>query len=306
MFVPCHDIRTVLSNLAENPNDANVSAFLSCLGSYPIDIWEDYLDSHILSRPQANPSANIINYRALSAMLVPNTLFEWVSWLKALPKKTKLKESLAFQEFIWLASQADKLAHKNLRKIIDFGISELLCELTNSYVSEKDYQNIEWLLIKERKQNIWYDEFNNYANVFIHQLPQILYKPRDTNNYSDYFYHQVTGTLRFLINSGWEQTRSEYENLAKLFARGKHHELSAVFYQISTASVPQDVLSNMTQMDLYKIPDAIPLSRKRSFWDKLWRVLRHLAFIKYILLFFLIIMLSFAIGFIAFNMIFAG
>jgi hypothetical protein len=297
------DIKIVLTNLVQNPNSQNISEFIYFLETQPIDIWENCLDNHLINRSQTNPSSDAIIYRALFAVLVPSTVVEWLLWLKSLSNKRKIQESLAFQEEIWDASQQRKKAYNNFRTLIDAGISELLCELTTSYVSEKDYENITWLLVKEKKRNIWYTRFRDYTNIFLHEIPKIASDKQQIS--PDYFHLQVAGTLSYLQQLEWQKTRSEYENLAKLFEKSKNYELSAIFYQISTGSVPSSVFSQMTQIDLYKIPDNIPLSRKRSSGDRIWRILRHLLFVKYILLLVLVIIFFFVVGFLAFHFIFS-
>jgi len=185
-------------------------------------------------------SPQMVRLITLRAIVIPETILEFLIWLNVKPGK-KLDEnqtvSLEFQKAIVSDSLKDKL--------ID-GIKFLLPELLN-HPLQISPESTYWLL--GESESAWYlcrrefiqeisDNLQSiYDNHKSHQkqknigLPEVLRKI--ANNSS-----------RIYSNSSSIQLE-EYINFAKLFSDLKEYSLSAYFYQISRGKVPKDIFQKV-------------------------------------------------------------
>jgi hypothetical protein len=265
--VPYDEIRKLLIGIANNPNNSKKNVeLLCCLETFSPEIWESCFDQETVAQVQANPLVNIVRYKALVAMLVPTSVPGWLPWVKA---QKIAQESLVFQEEIWETSQQNKNARENLRKLIRAGIAQLLCQLTLPGVSEDTYENVKWLLVKQQRENVWHDRFRSYSKDIFDNLRSLCLE--DPNKQGNIFYCLLAQTLKELDKQEWTSTRPEFLKIAKLIERYENYELAAVFYQISSGSVPQNVRSKMSKIDEQYITEYIPLRKPpgNSFFPNL-------------------------------------
>lgn len=254
---PIEDIRKLLISIANNPsNNQKIVELLSCLGIYPPNVWESCLDKETIAQAQNSPLVNIVNYRALAALLVPKLVPEWLSWIRA---QKITKESLIFQEEIWETCRQNATARENLRSLIRGGIAQLLCELTKPTISDTTYQNIEWLLVREQKENVWHDRFRTYTNDIVDRLESLISKNPD--EHQDDFYALLGETLKKLEKASWNSTYPEFLRIAKMIEKYEKYELAAVFYQISSGGVPNNVWGAMSRVDSQAITEHLPLKK---------------------------------------------
>lgn len=265
------DIRDLLVNIAQNPsNNRRLIELLDHLETYPLTVWENCLSESMLGTLKAQSSsvdvnANTVNYRALVAMLVPSYAYAWISWLRSLNNRQYAQNSLEFQEDIWESSRKNPKANDKLRTLIRIGISQLLCELIREDISDTDYQNIEWLIARQTRQNVWYSRFKSYTRDIFKYINDSF--PKNLENPNDNFYALLTISIKELEKQGWSTTYPQYLKVAQLVEKYDYCELAAIFYQLSTGCVPGDVWNRTSKVDLDDIAETIPLKRE-SFLDK--------------------------------------
>jgi len=219
-------------------------------------------------------SPQMVRLTTLRAIVIPETLQEFLAWLN-IQKSKKPDEhqtvSLEFQKDIRPLFPQEQLTK---------GINYLILNLLNKEIS---VDCAYWLLTtdgsawvyaqKEFISDVKYD-LQLMDNYFIGQ-----YENGFSDNFFDFFkcHKQVWTSLI----SNWRSIQQgnhkskEYQPLAELFARLKEYNLAAYFYQVSQGHVTNDLFYNMTYEKYLRLnPNGDKLS-KILFYEVNYQKLRN-------------------------------
>ncbi len=254
-----HKIKECIKNIA---NDQNVEENLLKLADY----LESYSTSHwnwaqiIDNTFKTNNTKSAAKYQALLVLLNPQeNVYFWLSWLTNPNNSNWADASLKIQSQLLKVckdNQNDN-AYKYLSLCILRCISLLLVKCLSHNINDREYQNIEWLLVDSK--NVWSSQFKTYAINLTSQL-----KCQDPNDAKDQFYEPVLNMLNLwksqLTHNKPPQVYKEYSTIARLVEKIGNYTLSAFFYQLSEGSVPTNVY------DLVHL-QIIPLTRSEKASD---------------------------------------
>jgi len=237
--------------------------------------WKSYFDdqgaSQAISQRMYNP--NLVRLLTLRAIIIPNTLPEFLGWLQVRSKeKEHYQTSLNFQHEILrkISKNFPKLANKVMA-----GVKLIIPHLLEQ--PELLAPTI-WLL-GSNNSGIWASLYSNEVKPKIeHDLSLMSDLAGDTKNVKKqlksniFSSSEITGLVedltpilesqRFALVPQWEQIwkqikefwlpnkvkpLGQYLPLAKLFEQLRDYKISAVFYQIATGSVPNSVFKKVTK-----------------------------------------------------------
>ncbi|MFB2968602.1 hypothetical protein ACE1CD_06495 [Aerosakkonema sp. BLCC-F183] len=267
-------VRGILDEFAQNPSPETAKGVVECLsGEYE---WEKIFSVKD-GETQNNIPVELVRYKALEPILVPDRLWEWLSWVSK--NKKYQKNSIESQKILGNFIKSRPINHEQFVNFIHRGISRCLVELTNS---NKQYdRSIKWLLIQE-KDSLWKINFKDYSNKLLQKLEKIANNQTDqikTNE--DIFFTKVFSALEEWKNDKEKQKKPEFRSIAKLL-RSVEPTLSALFYHLSQKSVPQDVNRKSNRVLVNKLLDVSKKTSKKSKINPL--VIMNLISISFIII----------------------
>ncbi|MDB9540886.1 hypothetical protein NWP22_09970 [Anabaenopsis tanganyikae CS-531] len=178
-------------------------------------------------------SSSSVRLITLRAMVIPETLPEFLKWLNIQPGKQPSEyhnTSLQFQGAI-----GDYFPQEQLAK----GIKLLLPKLLQKHISP---ESINWLLLKGGAWAVFRHRFINdvrYDLELIHQQSDTDAKQFDNLNFPQKIWQELIMCREFVIYDSYKL--SYYKPLAQLFELLQEYDLSAYFYQVSDAIVSKKV-----------------------------------------------------------------
>jgi hypothetical protein len=182
-------------------------------------------------------SPQMVRLITLRAMVIPETLPEFLTWLNVKGGNYSDENqtvSLNFQAAI----------HKEFPKEqLSAGITFLLPHLLNQQITPEAFN---WIFIKYRAWDVCKNEFINnvrYDLEIIAKCCQSRQKPNQSTIESLKYQNRIWAKLINYwpsIFQGYYQV-DDYKPLAQLFEILQEYVLSAYFYQVSEGSVPKDV-----------------------------------------------------------------
>ena len=178
-------------------------------------------------------SSSLVRLMTLRAMVIPETLPEFLEWLNIQPGKQPSEHhntSLQFQGAI-----GDYFPREQLAK----GIKLLLPKLLQKHISP---ESINWLLLQGSAWAVFRHRFINdvrYDLELIHQQSNTDVKHFDNLNFPQKIWQELIMCRQFIIYDSYKL--SYYKPLAQLFELLQEYDLSAYFYQVSDAIVSKNV-----------------------------------------------------------------
>ncbi|QOV23982.1 hypothetical protein [Anabaenopsis elenkinii] len=184
----------------------------------------------ITEKIYSSPLARLMTLRAI---VIPETLPEFLGWLNIQPGKQPSEyhnTSLQFQGAI-----GDYFPQEQLAK----GIKLLLPKLLQKHISP---ESINWLLVKGSAWAVFRHRLINdvrYDLELIHQQSDTDAKQFDNLNFPQKIWQELIMCRQFVIDDSYKL--SYYKPLAQLFELLQEYDLSAYFYQVSDAIVSKNV-----------------------------------------------------------------
>ncbi|MFM6530034.1 MAG: hypothetical protein ACKPIB_17345, partial [Dolichospermum sp.] len=188
-------------------------------------------------------SPQMVRLITLRAVVIPETMLEFLSWLNIKPgQKTDDNQtvSLEFQKAIRPALPKDKLANS---------IKCILPELLNES-SKITPEAIAWLL--KSNDSVWASGCKDFINDVLYDLQLIFESLKGKNpNLSSLYkcdpqtWARLDSYKRLIYSSHAPHKLEEYTGFAKLFENLEDYPLSAYFYQVSQCIVPKRVFEKL-------------------------------------------------------------
>ncbi|TAE59104.1 MAG: hypothetical protein EAZ87_10775 [Nostocales cyanobacterium] len=183
-------------------------------------------------------SPQMVRLITLRAVVIPDTMLEFLKWLNIKPgqKSNDTQQvSLEFQKAIRAGLPKDKLANS-----IKFLLPELL-KKSSSITPEA----VCWLL--KSNDSVWASSYQEFVNDVIYDL-QLIVNSLKTNVDLSSSYKcdpQVWATFNkyknLIYSTHANHNLEEYTPFAKLFEQLGNYELAAYFYQVSQGLVPKKI-----------------------------------------------------------------
>ncbi|WP_234419718.1 hypothetical protein [Nodularia spumigena] len=184
-------------------------------------------------------SPQIVRLMTLRAMVIPETIPEFLTWLNVKAGKNPDEHqtiSLNFQSAIGKQFPKDKLTE---------GIKLLLPKLLQGEITPELFH---WLFIKDRAWDVCRSEFINDVRYDL----QLIYNhfnsgqqthtfPFDDLKFQKFTWQKIIGSWRSISAASGYYQLDNYLPLAQLFKQLDQYDLSAYFYQVSERKVPKDV-----------------------------------------------------------------
>ncbi|MDB9445467.1 hypothetical protein [Anabaena sp. CS-542/02] len=199
--------------------------------------WEALFDGQGASTAitQRNYSPPLVRLITLRAIVIPETLPEFLKWLNVQSGKQPSEAesiSLQFQGAICEYFPKEKLGA---------GIKLLIPYLLKEEISP---ESIQWLFIKGRAWAVCYSQFIkdvHYDLEVIHQQSKVYTNTKDFDSlkFPLDIWQELISSWNGIISGYYKLT--DYEPLAELFELLEKYDLSAYFYQVSNGEVPKDV-----------------------------------------------------------------
>jgi len=219
-------------------------------------------------------SPQMVRLVTLRAMVIPDTLPEFLGWLNIQGGKNKLDEnqtaSLEFQSAIRNLFPKDKLAD---------GIEFLLPKLLKGQITP---EAIHWLLMV--KGSAWVScrsQFINDVQTDLKLITNHLSSPQKSSNLASESLQCGSETWQKLISS-WQfirqgDSQDYYQPLAELLEQLGEYQLAAYFYQISQGRVPKNVFINaFSNSHSYTTSDlGLKLQREITATERIWEFLEN-------------------------------
>ncbi|GAB1543734.1 hypothetical protein NUACC21_64100 [Scytonema sp. NUACC21] len=250
-------LKSLLDNIASLGEKVTKTEFLNLLSFLQnhsiIDLKKEDL---IESQRDLNTKSNFTNvYRSLLALLGFEKIYEWIHWLKKLDHKSDIDFALNIQWAVFeLSKKSDyKQANIQLKNKIFQGISQLLTQALKVTKETPEYQNIQWLFFK-KSNSVWSQNFKAYTKALVDQLM----KNEGISNGGE-FYQKILVDLNEKKYQQQQRVKLYpiYKSPALLTRKVGNNTLAALFYQLSSGSVPQEVYENVDV-------DIIPLTLKQK------------------------------------------
>ncbi|RUT02387.1 hypothetical protein DSM106972_058650 [Dulcicalothrix desertica PCC 7102] len=195
-------------------------------------------------------SPQMVRLITLRAMVIPETLPEFMDWLNFKGNKSKLDDnqtiSLDFQKAIQGKFPTDGLTK---------GIKLLLLELLNNKITPESIY-----LLLMIKGSAWHSCCKEFTNDVFDDLQLIA---KHVKPISVDFKCQAETWNSLTYN--WSSIKSnyfscsQYKPLAQLFEQLKDYRLSAYFYQVSTGEVPKYIFKKISKAHQRKIEEELGL-----------------------------------------------
>jgi hypothetical protein len=189
-------------------------------------------------------SPQMVRLITLRAVVIPDTMLEFLSWLNIKPgQKTDDNQtvSLEFQKAI-----NSYFSQKNLADAIKFLFTQLLKE-----PAPISPESLSWLL--NTNNSIWQSCRHEFINDVLYDL-QLIYEHQNNINITSNFSSQplkfqveiwknLINYWRYIYKSNYKL--KQYNSFALLFENLGENSLAGYFYQISEGVVPKDLFSKV-------------------------------------------------------------
>ncbi len=194
---------------------------------------------------QKNYSLPVVRLMTLRAIVIPETLPEFLKWLNVQSGKQPSEAestSLEFQVAIRQYFPTEKL-NTGVKDRLTAGIKLLIPYLLKKEISP---ESIQWLFIKDR---VWDVCRSQFFNDVLDDLNLISQKSNfdqskfEGLNFPLEMWQELISSLHSRLDSYY--IIPTYKPLAKLFELLQEYELSAYFYQVSNGQVPVNVFSEV-------------------------------------------------------------
>ncbi|MGK7921610.1 MAG: hypothetical protein AB4080_16555 [Trichodesmium sp.] len=185
---------------------------------------------------QGNANAQMIRLLTLRAIFIPETLPEYLNWLKINGEKNKEDEKQKIS--LQLQSQLRNY-QKFLEPLITAGINHSLCQMLGGKIS---ISRCYWLL--KTKDSLWSIYFSNIKQQIRHDL-EYLGKSLSHKSIKQETEQLFYGNTLWKKLIPWLKSRrypcNYYQPFADLFAQLPDYELAAYFHQVSNGKVPKKI-----------------------------------------------------------------
>ncbi|NET72196.1 MAG: hypothetical protein F6K62_15040, partial [Sphaerospermopsis sp. SIO1G2] len=206
-------------------------------------------------------SPQMVRLITLRAVVIPETMLEFLGWLNIKPgQKTDDTQniSLEFQKAIREDLPKDKLANS---------IKFLLPELLDSS-STITPEGIVWLL--KSNDSVWASSCNDFVNDIAYDLQLITKSLRDNSELSHLYkcdsqvWTNFNKYKKLIYSSHANHKVEEYTLFAKLFEQLREDSLAAYFYQVSQGVVPKELFQKVVDKQRHNDPDVFGLTLKKE------------------------------------------
>lgn len=196
-------------------------------------------------------SPQMVRLITLRAMVIPETLPEFMDWLNIKGNKSNFDDNQAISLDFQKAIQ-EKFPTDGLKK----GIKLLLLELLNNKITPESVH-----LLLMIKGSIWHSCYKEFINDVFNDL-QLIAKhvkliPPESFKCQPETWKSLTYNWRAIKSNYF--SCSQYKPLAKLFEQLKDYRLSAYFYQVSAGEVPKYIFKKISKTHQRKIEEELGL-----------------------------------------------
>lgn len=224
-------------------------------------------------------SPQMVRLITLRAVVIPETMLQFLSWLNIKPGQKpddNQTVSLEFQKAIRSALPKDKLANS---------IKCILPELLNESPKITP-EAIAWLL--RSNDSVWASGCKDFVNDVLYDLQLIVDSLKGKNpNLSSLYkcdpqtWAKLESYKRLIYSSHTSHKLEEYTAFAKLFENLEDYPLSAFFYQVSQGIVPKKIFESLPNSDNNYSLDFIGLrlNREVTFFEEIIYILFYWRYI---------------------------
>lgn len=274
----------------------HIGAIDTALGSeLPEQYWQEIFDGEGAAKglTQAIYSPDMVRLLTLRAIVLPETLFEYLPWMAA-RKKTEEHYKIAAQ----FQSELVKAEAQSIRDKAYEGVSLLLLRLLNENESQKNERVSELpevIRLLSLENGLWALE----ARELFTDLESDLELMRDL--------YQKKSNLEFIIqDDSWSKIREKlktywrsqpyvdprekYQPWVELFEELDRYRLAACFSWISGGSVPKSIFKKAfgNNADWEQRLYGMPLEKKVNLLDRFWKYISGNK-LPFVILFFLLL-----------------
>jgi hypothetical protein len=243
-------------------------------------------------------SPQMVRLITLRAVVIPETMLEFLGWLNIKPGQKPDENqtvSLEFQNSIRRNLPQDKLAN-SIKSILP----ELLKQ--SSIITP---ESIRWLL--KSNDGAWAACYQEFINDILYDLKLIVNSLKDKTIIPSDFckcdpqtWESLNNSKKFIYSSHSHHKQEEYASFAKLFESLQEYPLSAYFYQVSQGIVPKKIFERLPNSDNNYVLDFIGLrlNREVTFLEE---IIYYLFYWRYIVPIQFVIILSISLSFLSFT-----
>ena len=197
-------------------------------------------------------SADMVRLLTLRAMVIPDTLSEYLAWISKEGKQQESKEvSENFQAEIKKTLSQFTESNTNLIIKIYRGVVSIIPQLINQ---PQLLDSVVWLLSSDK--GLWVYLYSRQVKSEI---------DNDLRFMRSYKRGELNSNLILAANKKWQKifdeiqvcwrsrsaTQPQYQPLAELFRRLGNYQLSALFYHICSGVVPKEVFYKLSRRGFY-------------------------------------------------------
>ncbi|MDB9540130.1 hypothetical protein [Anabaenopsis arnoldii] len=198
--------------------------------------WEALFDGQGASTAitQRNYSPPLVRLMTLRAIVIPETLPEFLKWLNIQSgKQPSEAESISLQ-----FQGAIRGYFKGVKDQLTAGIKLLIPQLLKEKISP---ESIHWLFIKDRVWDVCLSQFLHDVHYDLQLIDQQSKVYTNTKNFDSLKFPKETWQdLIPLVGSRYQSSHiNKYFSLAQLFDLLKDYKLCTYFYQVSQGDVPK-------------------------------------------------------------------
>jgi hypothetical protein len=236
-------LRSLMNSSQVKPDAIQVIA--EALGNEQItsEYWHSLFDGQgaATAIKQKIYTSQMVRLVTLRAMVIPETLPEFLTWLNVKGSKNTPDEnqtiSLEFQAAIRNVFPKDKLLA---------GLKLIILKL----VKENDItpEVIYWLI--KKKGSAWFAVYDDFIAQILSDL-QLIYKNIKANkkanidkkpfNFEPIIWQELISYYNSVTYSNYYPHKFDYKPLAELFSYLERYKISAYFYQVSHGAVPKNI-----------------------------------------------------------------
>ncbi|AFW96138.1 hypothetical protein ANA_C13476 [Anabaena sp. 90] len=243
-------------------------------------------------------SPQMVRLITLRAVVIPETMLEFLGWLNIKPGQKpddNQTVSLEFQNSIRRNLPQDKLAN-SIKSILP----ELLKQ--SSIITP---ESIRWLL--KSNDSAWAACYQEFINDILYDLKLIVNSLKDKTIIPSDFckcdpqtWESLNNSKKFIYSSYSHHKQEEYASFAKLFESLQEYPLSAYFYQVSQDIVPKKIFERLPNSDNNYVLDFIGLrlNREVTFLEE---IIYYLFYWRYIVPIQVVVILSIFLSILSFT-----
>ena len=271
-----------------------VATIEDALGKSQIDdsYWESIFKGRGTDKAlkQGIYSADMVRLLTLRAMLLPETLPEYLSWISKPGKQQESKEiSNTFQVEIKKSLRQVSGQDKKIISRVNQGVRLIIPRLIEK---PQLLDSVVWLLSSTK--GIWKDyspqlqqDIDNDLKLMARyrKKQDLFFKLMNDNEWKE-----LSNELQNALRSRF-YTDSKYQLLAELFSQLGNYKLSALFYHVCSGVVPKEVFYEIKDRGFYTKIYGIEVERHIDFYEYLWitRVIIGGVKLKAIVVFFILL-----------------